>query len=85
MKQQAYPVECKGRDPQGNDALSKPVPVTITIQQHEGSNMISSMVACTHNTGSHGERCKAAKGNGKSVCPYSFDLPHALESVNRSD
>jgi len=42
-------------------------------------------VNCIHNTGGHGDRCKASHPDkdkfGKRIwCPYSFDFPYVLES-----
>ena len=84
MVTQNYPIECKGRNRFGKEVLDNPVKVEVTISQRPGSNMISSLVKCTYNTGSHGQRCKASHPDvdkvGKGVgCPYSFDIPYALK------
>lgn len=82
--EQKFPIECKGRDNLGNDVLEKPVEVTVHIHKSPGSNTISSEVKCRYNTGSHGQRCKASHPEVDKVgegigCPYSFDIPYALE------
>jgi hypothetical protein len=81
---QTYPIECKGRDDLGAVVLATPVPAKVVISQRVGSNMISSIVKCPYNTGAHGERCKAShpdsdKEGAGVLCPYSFDIPYALE------
>jgi len=82
---QTYPVECKGRNEVGDEVLATPVSVTIEVYQSRGSYIISSIVQCPYNTGGHGQRCNASHPGvdkvGEGVgCPYSFDLPHALET-----
>ncbi|MBS3107835.1 hypothetical protein J4468_02860 [Candidatus Woesearchaeota archaeon] len=81
---QTYPIECKGRNEVGDEVLDTPVSVKVKIDKSMGSNMISSNVECPYNTGGHGQRCKASHPQvdkvGKGVgCPYSFDIPYALE------
>jgi hypothetical protein len=86
---QIFPVECKGRDIKGNDVLEQPTPVNVTISKSPDSSMLSSTVACFYNTGAHGERCKASHPNQDKkykngiTCPYSFDIPFALEKKSR--
>ncbi|MDP3639786.1 MAG: hypothetical protein Q8R53_01110 [Nanoarchaeota archaeon] len=84
---QTYPVECKGRNKVGDEVLDHSVSVKVQIYESPKSNMISSNVECPHNTGGHGQRCKASHpevdkvGDGKGVrCPYSFDIPYAFET-----
>ncbi len=81
---QTYPIGCKGRNEVGDEVLDTPVSVNIEIHKGPGSNMISSNVECPYNTGGHGQRCKASHPQvdkiGEGVgCPYSFDIPYALE------
>jgi len=83
--QQDFPIECMGRNREGNVALIQPVNAVVNIHQRAGSNMISSTVKCPYNTGGHGQRCRASHpehtekvGDGV-ICPYSFDIPFALE------
>lgn len=85
---QIYPVRCKGRDANGNEALTEAVGACVQITKSAESNMLSSTVNCRYNTGGHGQRCKASHPEvdkvGEGVgCPYSFDIPYALEKRNR--
>lgn len=83
--EQNFPVECKGRDDEGNEVLDKPVAVNVKVYKSPGSSRISSLVECPYNTGGHGQRCKASHPPGVDkvgqgvICPYSFDIPYALE------
>jgi len=82
--EQAFPVQCKGRDNKGNEVLEEAIEVTITVYKGSGSNTLSSSVNCPYNTGGHGQRCNASnpeinKVRKGVVCPYAFDLPYALE------
>lgn len=87
--EQVFPIQCKGRDSMGNEVLAQAVDVRVTISQYKGDQkMISSVVECIYNTGGHGQRCKASHPDqdkaGQGVgCPYSFDIPYALEVYNR--
>jgi hypothetical protein len=82
--EQNFPIQCKGRDPNGKEVLGRAADAVVNMHQSPGSNVISSSVTCPYNTGSHGERCKASRPKfdqvGKGiVCPYSLDIPYALE------
>src|SRR3989344_7912872 len=82
--EQTFPIQCKGRDSLGSEVFQEPVDVKVKIHKSPGSNMISSNVECPYNTGGHGQRCKASHPEidkvGEGVgCPYSFDVPYALE------
>ena len=84
MTKQIFPIKCKGRDYQGKEVLDEAVDVKVDIAQRPGTNMISSLIECQYNTGAHGQRCKASHPEvdkvGEGVgCPYSFDIPYALE------
>ena len=81
---QTYPVECKGRNKTGDEVLATPVSVKVEVYKSRGSNLILSDVECPYNTGGHGQRCKASHPEvdkvGEGVgCPYSFDIPYAIE------
>lgn len=82
---QEFQIECKGRDKSGKEVLPHPVLIYLQIYQSPGSNTISSDTShCIYNTGAHGQRCRASHPDvdkiGEGVeCPYSFDIPHALE------
>jgi len=80
-------IKCKGRGPLGQDALQKPIPITLTVRAHPftKSDMISCAPAdCPYLTGGHGQRCKASHPTQDKVgdgvlCPFSFDYPYVLE------
>jgi hypothetical protein len=76
---QNYPIKCKGRNEIGEEVLSTPIKVNVKISKESDSNMISSIVKCRYNDGGHGQRCTAS-GKEKVNCPYSFDIPYALEN-----
>ena len=81
---QTYPIECKGRNEAGDEVLDAPVDVEVEIHKRLGSDIISSNVECPYNVGGHGQRCKASHPEvykvGEGVaCPYSLDIPYALE------
>jgi hypothetical protein len=83
---QTYPIKCKGRNEAGEEVLDTAVSVEVKIFMRPESNMISSIIKkCPHNTGAHGQLCKASHPDidriGEGVrCPYSFDIPYALET-----
>ena len=71
-------IECRGRKADGLAALKKPVNAVVKIWQT--GNTIKLCVACVHNTGRHGQRCKAShpeveKAGDGVACPYSIDIP----------
>ena len=82
-----FPIECKGRDSAGHLALKDAIDVKVKIYKRPGGSDISSLVECSYNTGGHGQRCKAShpevdkEGEGV-ICPYSFDLPYALDEFS---
>ena len=85
--EQIFNISCRGRNPIGGEVLERPVNVIIKIYQSPGSDTISSDINCKYNTGGHRQRCKASHPNqdkiGRGViCPYSFDIPYALEHLN---
>ena len=87
--EQRFPIRCKGRDENGNDVLEKAVNVVILVRKSPSSDTISTEVRCPYNTGGHGQRCKASHPRSDKVgdgvgCPYSLDIPYALENPNRS-
>ena len=87
--EQRFPIQCRGRDRHGNEVLKKPVAVTVVAHQHSGDfQNIHLDVECPYITGGHGQRCKASHPNTDKVgegvgCPYSVDIPYALEIKNR--
>ncbi len=77
--EQNFGVCCRGRDRKGTEVLETPVNATVTIYQRAGNDKdISSIVDCKYNAGAHGETCMADYRR-QNYCPYSFDLPFALE------
>jgi hypothetical protein len=79
-----FPIKCSGRDVHGKEVLTKPVEVKVKVYKNFRSNTISGMVNCPYNVGGHGQRCKASHPDVDKVgegigCPYSFDIPSALE------
>ncbi len=82
--EQTFPIQCSGRDREGNEVLPKPVDVQVRISKSVGCNTISTNVTCQYNTGGHGQRCKASHPRVDKIwegvgCPYSLDIPYALE------
>ena len=82
---QTYSIVCKGRNDVGDEDLDYPINAEVEIHKRPGSNIISSNVECPYNIGGHGQRCKASHPDiykvGEGVgCPYSFDIPYALET-----
>lgn len=75
--EQVYQIRCDGRNKDGEHVLKAPVEAEIKIYRRARSNMISSIVECKYNKGAHGGECSVTKE--KVNCPYSFDLPYALE------
>jgi hypothetical protein len=85
--EQNFPIECFGRGKGREEVLKTPVHVKVKIYQVIGDekNISSQVLECPHNTGSHGQRCKAShpyvdKIDEGITCPYSFDIPFAIDS-----
>ncbi len=81
-------IKCCGRNAQGGPVLKEPILVTIRLRYN--SDFASSMVTsepknCPHNTGGHGQRCRASHPLGLDkvgdgvLCPFAFDWPYAEE------
>lgn len=74
-------IQCGGRDKNGNPVLDQPLDVRVILAKRPGSNSIAAGPKfCTHNTGGHGERCRASHPDKDWIgdvilCPYSFDFP----------
>lgn len=78
-----FTIPCYGRDSDGNPALEKPVQAEVNVSQ-SSLWTISLNVKCPHNTGGHGQRCKASHPEVDKVkkgvnCVYSVDIPYALD------
>jgi len=80
-----FVIKCRGRNFKGKEALRDPIEARITIYQRRGDKEnISSLVDCPYNAGGHGQQCKSShkhvdKITHGIICPYSFDIPYALE------
>jgi hypothetical protein len=86
--EQVFEIKCQGRNEAGTEVLRRPAHVKVRIYQHPSSDMISSDVSnCKFNCGPHGENCKAYNPESqipsRVICPYSFDIPYALEHLNQ--
>lgn len=83
--EKVFPIKCRGRNALGEEVLPKPVSAKVKVYQSPGDEKnISLSVDCVHNTGGHGQRCKASHPGKDKVgegvgCPYSADIPYALE------
>jgi len=82
--EQNYPIECNGRNAEGEKVCNVSINATIKIYKSPGSNTISSQVICPYITGGHGQRCKMSHPHSDKVgdgvnCPYSFDIPYAFD------
>ncbi|MFH1588971.1 MAG: hypothetical protein ABIB43_00185 [archaeon] len=85
--EQTYNIKCKGRDKEGKEVLDKAIKVDLNIWKRPGSSDISSSVNCPYNIGGHRDRCNASHPDSFKLdvgCPYSFDIPYALEK-NKDD
>jgi hypothetical protein len=71
------PIKCKGRDKDKKEVLQVRVNVTVDINNHPPSNLITINVECPHSCGSHGGGCKAS--GVEVTCPYSIDLPYGRD------
>lgn len=82
-----FPIKCRGRNALRGEVFpaNKAIEAKVVIYQPNGiDTSISSTVECPHNTGGHGQRCKASHLNKDKVgdgviCPFSFDIPSALD------
>lgn len=80
-----FPIQCRGYDKAREEVLQKPVSAKVKVYQPPGDEKnISLSVDCVHNTGGHGQRCKASHLDkdkvGKGVgCPYSVDIPYVFD------
>ena len=91
MSQKIVEIRCRGIDKDGVVALQDAILVRIRLIKSPGarSGLISvGPEGCPHNTGDHGQRCKASHPTMNKIsdeddvfCPFSFDLPFARESA----
>ena len=73
--EQDFPIECRGRDDEGNGVFSPALKVSVKVYKRPGSSMISTDVsACKYNCGGHGQYCKASEIK-QVPCAYAVDLP----------
>jgi len=75
------PFFCKGRDAARNTVLREPIVALLQIRKHKGCDSVSLDVNCRYAGGGHGNYCSTSDKNfsQKIVCPYSIDLPYALD------
>ena len=78
MPRSQFNIGCKGRNLNRREVLETPVKAVVVVHQSLGTNSICIDVQCVHSCGSHGGGCKA--GGGEASCPYSIDLPFALDN-----
>lgn len=84
-RESLVPIQCYGRGPNGRPTLGTPLPLTIKMHRSPGCQSVSvGPQNCPHNTGGHGQRCKASHPGHEKLgdgvdCPYSFDYPYATE------
>ena len=74
-----FNVSCSGRDAEGQEILVTPVSARVKVRLLEDGKTIDVGVECPHNTGGHGERCKASHPGQDKVgegirCPYAARL-----------
>lgn len=75
-----FDIVCKGRDASGQEVLQEPVAVDFLVRVLENRMTVAMSVNCPHNTGGHGQRCKASHPSVDKVgeegisCPYAIDL-----------
>ncbi len=80
-----FHVLCKGRNSERKEVLAEAIRVDVHARLAEDERSIAIHVNCPHNTGGHGQRCKASHPAGidkigKGVhCAYSLDLPYAMD------
>lgn len=80
-------VKCYGRTMIGEPVLVESVEVDVRLYRSPNTDMCCCDVSgCPHNTGGHGQRCKASHpwtdkvGDGV-LCPFAFDYPYVLASI----
>lgn len=72
-------VKCHGRGITREEVLTEDVSVAVWVRVYEDGKSIGISVDCPHNTGSHGQKCKASGKRGV-LCPYAVDLPHVVDT-----
>lgn len=79
--EQIFPIRCLGRNSERKPVLEKAVDVKVNIHKSPNSSLISSSVECKYIYGSHSQFCRASKQGdvAEIICPYSFDLPYAID------
>lgn len=80
--EQVFTVQCKGRDREQKEVfVDKPFTAEVRAHQRPDSSMICLDVACLYICGAHGGECSASKKkNDLGHCPYSIDLPWAIDN-----
>ncbi len=73
--EKGFPIECRGRDEDGNKVFSPAIKVIINVYKRPGSDIISTDVSeCKYNCGGHGQYCSASELK-QIPCAYAVDLP----------
>jgi hypothetical protein len=73
--EKGFPIECRGRDEDGNGVFNPAMKVNVKVYKRPGSSMISTDVSdCQYNCGGHGQYCYAS-GLNHIPCAYAVDLP----------
>ncbi len=92
MDNQSIKIEfkCSGRDSKQKEILGKSdilvvAGAQITFREMcRGDLWITITINCPYNCGGHGDCCslgeKCSPSRGQGVCPYSVDLPYAIDN-----
>lgn len=81
-------LKCRGRDAKKKPVLKRSVKVLVDVRgssERTADKIATQIIVCKHNTGGHGQRCKASHPEGVDKvgdgvnCPLSFDWPYVLE------
>jgi len=82
VKTIVHKVECCGRNKNRGEVLEAPVVATVSIRlTNRRSDSISLAVECPHtlSAGGHGERNCNASGDTGVGCPFTIDIPYAVD------
>ncbi|MFH1065228.1 MAG: hypothetical protein V1734_01855 [Nanoarchaeota archaeon] len=80
--EQVFKVQCRGRDREQKEVfVDKPFTAEVRAHQRPGTHLICLDVTCLYQCGAHGGECSASKKkNDLGHCPYSIDLPWAIDN-----
>ena len=82
-------IMCRGRNSMRQEVLAEPVGAVVTVTCYDKKN-ISLAIKCPHNTGGHGDRCKASHPPGVDkvgdgvACPYAAYIPGGIDQMFRT-